>query len=55
MPVWYLAPLEMNEGTRRDQGYNRPTKGCSAEERPSKRPLTFNLLLERKGVEHIGL
>jgi hypothetical protein len=36
-----VAPLEMNEGTHWGQGYNQPTKGCSAEERPKKRPLTF--------------
>jgi hypothetical protein len=39
--VWYVAPLEMNEGTHWGQGYNEPTKGCSVEERPNKRPLTF--------------
>jgi hypothetical protein len=38
--VWYVAPLEMNEETHWGQGYNQPTKGCSAEERPNKRPLT---------------
>jgi hypothetical protein len=41
VPVWYVAPLEMNEGTHWGQGYNQPTKGCSAEERPNKRPLNF--------------
>jgi hypothetical protein len=34
VPVWYVAPLEMNEGTHWGQGYNQPTKGCSAEEGP---------------------
>ena len=29
MPVWCMAPLEMNEGNSMGQGYNRPT-GCSA-------------------------
>jgi hypothetical protein len=29
----------MNEGTHWGQGYNQPTKGCSAEEGPIKRPL----------------
>jgi hypothetical protein len=32
--VWYVAPLEMNEGTHWGQGYNQPTKGCGAEEGP---------------------
>ena len=31
--MWYVAPLEMNEGTHWGQGYNRPT-GCSAEKAP---------------------
>jgi hypothetical protein len=39
--VWYVAPLEMNEGTHWGQGYNQPPTGCSAEERPNKRPLTL--------------
>jgi hypothetical protein len=43
VPVWYVAPLEMTEGTHWGQGYNQPTKGCSAEERPKKRPLTLTL------------
>jgi hypothetical protein len=39
----------MNEGTHWGQGYNQPTKGCSAEERPKKRPLTltFNVIRGR--------
>jgi hypothetical protein len=41
--VWYVAPLEMNEGTHWGQGYNKPPTGCSAEERPNKRPLTLTL------------
>jgi hypothetical protein len=41
VPVWYVAPLEMNVGTHWGQGYNQPTTGCSAEERPNKRPLTL--------------
>jgi hypothetical protein len=40
--VWYVAPLEMNEGTHWGQGYNRLTNSCSAADRPNKRPLTFN-------------
>ena len=35
MTMWYVAPLEMNEGNSLGQGYNRPT-GCSAE-RPHTR------------------
>ena len=37
MPMWCVAPLEMNEGNSMGQGYNRPT-GCS-NERPHTRPL----------------
>jgi hypothetical protein len=37
----------MNEGTHWGQGYNQPTKGCSAEERPKKRLLTFIYLLKQ--------
>jgi hypothetical protein len=44
VPVWYVAPLEMNEVTHWGQGYNQPPTGCSAEERPNKRPLTLTLL-----------
>jgi hypothetical protein len=42
--VWYVAPVEMNEGTYWGQGYNQPTKGFSAEERPNKRPLTLTFI-----------
>ena len=38
MPMWCVAPLEMNEGNSLGQGYNRPT-GCSAEKAPHA---TFN-------------
>jgi hypothetical protein len=46
VPVWYVAPLEMNEGTHWGQGYNRltvavPKKG------PIKRHLTFSLRWEQ--------
>jgi hypothetical protein len=44
VPVWYEAPLEMNEGTDWGQGYNRLTNSCSAADRPNKRPLTFNFV-----------
>jgi hypothetical protein len=50
VPVWYVAPLEMNEGTHWGQGYNQSTKGCSAEERPNKRPLTLTLTLTSCGT-----
>jgi hypothetical protein len=43
VPVRYVAPLEMNEGTHWGQGYNRLTNSCSASDRPNKRPLTFNI------------
>ena len=33
MPMWCMAPLEMNEGNSLGQGYNRPT-GCNAEKAP---------------------
>ena len=36
--MWYVAPLEMNEGNSLGQGYNRPTS-CSAEKDPHA---TFN-------------
>jgi hypothetical protein len=49
MPVWYVAPLEMNEKTHWGQGYNQPPTGCSAEERPNKRPLTLTLTARSDG------
>jgi hypothetical protein len=52
VPVWYVAPLEMNDGTHLGQGYNQPTKGCSAEERPNKRPLTFKGRLSERNWLH---
>jgi len=33
VPMWCVAPQEMNEGNSLGQGYNRPT-GCSAEKAP---------------------
>jgi hypothetical protein len=47
VPAWYVVPLEMNEGTHWGQGYNQPTKGCTAEERPNKRPLTLTFNIPR--------
>jgi hypothetical protein len=41
VPVWCVAPLEMNEGNSMGQGYNRPT-GCSAEKALHA---TFNFFL----------
>jgi hypothetical protein len=41
----------MNEGTHWGQGYNQPTKGCSAEERPNKRPLTLTLTLTHSNIK----
>jgi hypothetical protein len=41
----------MNEGNHWGQGYNKPTTGCSAEERPNKRPLTFHPRTGHKGSE----
>jgi hypothetical protein len=40
VPMWCVAPLDMNEGNSLGQGYNRPT-GCSAEKAPHA---TFNFL-----------
>jgi hypothetical protein len=37
VPVWYVAPLEMNEGTHWGQGYNQPIK----------RPLTVLQTMEK--------
>jgi len=45
MPMWCVAPLEMNEGNSMGQAYNQPT-GCSAEKAPHA---TFNFFLN-KGV-----
>jgi hypothetical protein len=28
VPVWYVAPLEMNEGTHWGQGYNQSIKAA---------------------------
>jgi len=33
VPMWCVAPLELNEGNSLGQGYNRPT-GCIAEKNP---------------------
>jgi len=41
VPMWFVAPLEMNEGNSLGQGYNRPT-GCSAEKAAHA---TFNFFL----------
>jgi hypothetical protein len=41
VPVWYVAPLEMNEATRWGQGYNRSIR-LQCRRRPNK--ATFNLL-----------
>jgi hypothetical protein len=40
VPVWYVAPLEMNEGTHWGQGYNRSIR-LQCRRRPNK--ATFNL------------
>ena len=42
MPMWCMAPLEMNEGNSLGQGYNRPT-GCSAVKAPHA---TFNFFFD---------
>jgi hypothetical protein len=41
VPVWYVAPLEMNEGTNWGQGYNRSIKAAVPKKGPIKRPLAF--------------
>jgi hypothetical protein len=41
VPVWYVAPLEMKEGTHWDQGYNRSVR-LQCRRRPNK--AIFNLL-----------
>jgi hypothetical protein len=45
----------MNEGTHLGQGYNQPIKGCSAEERPNKRPLIILILLFFKLRQFTGI
>jgi hypothetical protein len=38
VPAWYVAPLEMNEGTPWAQGYNKSTR-LQCRKRPKYRPL----------------
>jgi hypothetical protein len=45
VPVWYVAPLEMNEGTHWGQGYNRSIR-LQCRRRPNK--ATFKKELLRK-------
>jgi hypothetical protein len=45
VPVWYVAPLEMKEGTHWGQGYNRSIR-LQCRRRPNK--ATFNLLPQGK-------
>ena len=48
MPMWCVAPLEMNEGNSLGQGYNRPT-GCIADKASHA---TFNFFKgERTSIE----
>jgi hypothetical protein len=44
VPAWYVAPLEMNEGTPWGQGYNKSTR-LQCRKRPKYRllPLPFTL------------
>jgi hypothetical protein len=40
VPVWYVAPLEMNEGTHWGQGYNRSLR-LQCRRRPNKATLEY--------------
>jgi len=51
VPMWCVAPLEMNEGNSLGQGYNRPT-GCSAENAPHA---TFKFNFNSNYGGHQGL
>jgi hypothetical protein len=44
VPAWYVAPLEMNEGTPWGQGYNKSTR-LQCRKRPKYRPLPNLLVL----------
>jgi hypothetical protein len=44
VPVWYVAPLDMNEGTNWGQAYNRSIKAAVPKKGPIKRPLTLTFL-----------
>ena len=50
MPMWCVAPLEMNEGNSLGQGYNRPTAAVP------KRPHTrrFNVFHNFIGYFSVG-